>query len=783
MNGTTMPSHILDQHQEEQILEKWCQLNVYEKLIDRTESEHFTLREMPIAVDNLDFDNLAARIHQDIFLKTNLQQNIHVNYKPHWDYCAPGIQQRILNTEPKESPHDILAFRNQYRQYFQTEIKARKRELEALGMFANWKNTTKNLCNRNESKILSSFNKLRAQKQIETDQKLEVWCYNRNTVVDESDFEIRPTEVLSGYVKFPIKIGFEELGSEMFIVVSIKEIWQVVATVAIGVRTDQRYIIAKLNQDTVIIAESDVETNLSGALGGQLQLIRSIGSEQVADCICMHPILTSDIPIVQLSDSNNRDGISHIAPGHNPDHYIIAQAKALPVSSVIDNTGYLNETTHMFYGLKIAESEKIIESELEKRNYLVQTNKSTVPLPYCSMSKCSVIYRLVHKWSLDIDRSVTNKLVNCDQNWEDHPAEDVLWIKEMIQQTPPPLVSSHRSGSIPFPIFQCEKCNAQLSDAKTLKAIRELISRRGNDIWFKLEAEDLLPIQTTCSNCGSRKFYKETTFLSEKFAVIINEINNSDVGKNYPKSINCYFYSSEEFPKWFAQLNLVSIALHKTIPYRKVEMTKINKNFAQLGADREIVDRYPADVARIFAIDEYLNGNSLEQQFQEYQKDYQNISETLQQITFEIKGFNCEQDSHKISNLNELDSQALAHTNTMLSEIDCAYKRQDFGRSWYLLKEFSQTFLRKNYLPQLEDLITTKKSLPVNESTRNVLYHMLIVYLQRIAPIMPFLAEYTYAVLSDQINPTGDTQSSIFLLDWVSQIPIEKISKDQDATA
>ena len=54
MNGTTMPSHILDQHQEEQILEKWCQLNVYEKLIDRTESEHFTLREMPIAVANLD---------------------------------------------------------------------------------------------------------------------------------------------------------------------------------------------------------------------------------------------------------------------------------------------------------------------------------------------------------------------------------------------------------------------------------------------------------------------------------------------------------------------------------------------------------------------------------------------------------------------------------------------------------------------------------------------------------------------------------------------------------
>ena len=763
MNDTAMPNYILDQHLEEQVAEKWKLLNIYEKLMDRTEAERFTLREMPIAVDSLDCDNLAARIHQDIFLKNNLQQNIHVDYKPHWDYCAPSIQQQVLNTEPKES-HDVLAFRNQYKQHFQTAIVTRKQELEALGMFADWKNSTKNLCNRNESKILTSFNKLRAQKQIETDQKLEVWCYNRNTVVDEDDFEIRPTEVLSGYVKFPMKVGFEEFGSSMSIVVSIQEIWQVVATVAIGIRTDQRYFIAKLGKEMVITAESDI-------LEDKLQLIRPIDSEQVAECICMHPILNSDIPIVQLSDANNWDGISHIAPGHDPDHYIIAKTKALPISSVIDNTGYLNEATNMFYGLKIAEAEKIIESELAKRNYLVQTSKSVVQLPYCNMSKCSVIYRLVHKWSLAIDRSVVTKLVNCDQNWEGHPTEETLWIKEMILQTPPPSISSHRNGSIPFPIFQCEKCNTQLSDTKTLKAIRELISRRGNDIWFKLEAEDLLPMETICTSCGSRKFHKETTFLSEKFAVIINEINNSDVGKNYPKSINHYFYCSENFPKWFAQLNLVSIALHKTIPYRRVEMTKINKNFAQLGVDGEIVGRYPADVVRIFAIAESHNGNSVNQQFQACQKDYWYVSETLQQILFIISGLNSKQDSQTLRNFHESDNQVLERTNTWLSEIDFAYVRKDFGLVWCLVKEFSQMYLRENYLAQLEDLIAKNNSSLVSGFTRSLHYQILIAYLQRIAPITPFLTEYTYTKLIDQINPIEAPQLSIFLLDWVSRIP------------
>ena len=765
MNDTVSSNHTLDLHHEERVVAKWTELNMYEKLMNRTDKEQFVLREMPIAIDNLDLDNLGSRIHQDIFLKNKLQQNIHVDYKPHWDYSAPNIQQRIFNTEPQESPHDILAFRNQYRTYFKTEIEARTQELKAFGMFANWKNNTKNLCNRNESKILSSFNKLRTHKQIQTDQKLEVWCDKRNTVIEESDFEIRPIEVSSGYVKFPIKTGFEELGSEISIIVFIKELWQVVATVGIGIRTNQGYCIAKLGQETVIVADSEVFE------GRQLKPLKAIDSKQIEECTCMHPLLTSDIPVIQLSEFNDQQGITHIAPGHNPDHYLIAQTQRLPVSSIIDNTGYLNDTTHMFYGLKISEAEKAIESELAKRNYLVQTNKNTASLPYCKISKNSVIYRLVHKWSLDVDRSIVTKLVNCDQNWEGHSAEDTPWIKEMILQTPPPPISSHRSGSIPFPIFQCEKCNTQLSDAKTLKSIRELISRRGNDIWFKLEAEDLLPKETTCPSCSSKRFQKETTFLSEKFAVIINEINNSDVGKNYPKATNYYFHCSEEFPKWFAQLNLVSIALHKTIPYRKIKIVKTNKNFAQLGIDKNTVDCYPIDVVRIFAITESHSTHSVDQQFQEHQKDYRHISETLQQIASIITSFNSKRDSKKTGNFCESHSQMLDYTNTWLSEIDSAYAHEDFGQTWCLIKKFSQTLLRKNYLPRLEDVRVKKDFSLLNEFIQGPLYQILIVYLQRTAPIAPFLAEYAYSKLIDQINPIGFSQSSIFLLDWLTQIP------------
>ena len=79
--------------------------------------------------------------------------------------------------------------------------------------------------------------------------------------------------------------------------------------------------------------------------------------------------------------------------------------------------------------------------------------------------------------------------------------------------------------------------------------------------------------------------------------------------------------------------------------------------------------------------------------------------------------------------------------------------------------------LRENYLPQLEDLITKNNASLVSGFTRSLHYQILITYLQRIAPITPFLTEYTYTKLIDQINPIEAPQLSIFLLDWVSQIP------------
>ena len=55
-----------------------------------------------------------------------------------------------------------------------------------------------------------------------------------------------------------------------------------VATVGIGIRTNQRYVIAKLGQETVIVAESETFE------GKQLQPSKVIDSKQVAECICMH---------------------------------------------------------------------------------------------------------------------------------------------------------------------------------------------------------------------------------------------------------------------------------------------------------------------------------------------------------------------------------------------------------------------------------------------------------------------------------------------------------------
>ncbi len=788
---------------EERILKIWQETDIYAQFARRAGLPHYILREMPTAIHHFKLDMLKGKIQQDVFLKVNMMRGAGVEYVPHWDYYTSAVERKALNSEHRKGTFDALRFRRQCRREFQHEVARRWQQLHALGIFGDWKSSSKNLEVRDEAKIINVFSRLWALGYLDKDRKLGCWCQKCNTILDEDEIEIRPAQAYSGYVKFPVSIGLEEFGEDVYFLVWLQDLWHLAGSVAIGLKENSQYLIVELGSAVLVLAEEDLSTRFPAGLRTGINLLDTCRVDVLTGCTCAHPFLGTDLPVVAVPDFSQPDGVLnaetmfspptgvvHLTPGHHPYDYQVAQTLQLPAPSVIDDTGHLTQNSEQFCGLEISEVGKFIAFELEKRGYLVYAGHEEVQQPHCWMCDTPTLFRPVQQWSFSLDSNhLRQRVLDSGDYWAHYSPEDRDWIQQTIRDLSDPCVSSRRGWGAPIPIFQCEKCGCQLSDPRIFKAICALVGRRGPNIWFKLNAEDLLPPNTLCPNCDAKEFRKEFTLLDGRFAVLVNAINNSEVKGNNSQPVNVYFFHPNQFHKWFSQFILTSIAIHDATPLN-MELTSVGSNVQSAEVSENWIDKYPKDVLRLLGIHPDFDHPSMEAPIQQCQNEYNTVKRLYAEILSYLENFNPDAHKRALETLFPLDALALSVTNRVLQSVDLAYQQRHFHQAWCVLRDFCQSDLQQFYLPVLKNRFNAAKATREARSGQTALWELSRVLIQRFAPIIPFFAEQTHALIQRRDTASSSSDgvkgecefefSSVFLKDWVSQINAPHIA-DADA--
>ena len=760
---------------EETILELWDDIDIYAQLTQRAESTPYTLREMPTATHHLKLDMLKGKIYQDIFLKVNMMQGLAVKYVPHWNYYTSAVEAKALNREYKDGAFDALRFRRQCRREFQREVEQQQNQLQTLGIFGDWKKG-KSLDSRDEAKIINAFSTLQELGYLNKDQKLGPWCPKCNTVLDVDEMKMHPSPAYSGYVKFPVSIGLEEFGEDVYLLAWIQDLWHLAGSVAIGLQADSKYWIAELSGEILLLADEDISTRFPPDHQASLNLLQTCSVDVLTDCICAHPFLGMNLPIIVIPDLSQHDnalreetmsqpptGVQHLTPGHHPYDYQIAQALQLPVTSVIDDAGRLTEDSEQFCGLEVSDAGKFIAFELEKRGYLISAGFEEVQQPHCWMCDTSALFRSVQQWVFSLDNNrLRERVIGSDEHLTHYSPKDKDWIQQAVRELSPPSVSCHRGWGTPIPIFQCQKCGRELSDSRIVKAIRTLVSRRGADSWFKLDAEDLLPPNTLCHNCDGKEFRKEFTTLDGRFAVLLNAINNLEVKRNDVRPINVYFLYPNQFHKWFAQFILTSIAISDAAPLN-VELAGDRSNGQSVDVNESWLEEYPKDVLRLLCLQPELNSSSMEGPLQQCQHEYDTIQKLCSTILSYLEDF--EPHASSLEPMTKLATQVLSATAEVLQSVDLAYQQRNFYQAWCLLRDFCQSDLQQFFSKQCK----AWKKVEKKRFCQTILSAILYVLIQRFAPIIPFFSEQTYASQPYSTQRQDESELlSVFLESWVS---------------
>ena len=232
-----------------------------------------------------------------------------------------------------------------------------------------------------------------------------------------------------------------------------------------------------------------------------------------------------------------------------------------------------------------------------------------------------------------------------------------------------------------------------------------------------------------------------------------------------------YLEGSDQHRGWFQSTLLTSLTAGHGVPYRAVlthgfvvdeKGRKMSKQLGNVVAPQEVIDKYGADVLRLWVSAEDFRGDvSVSKEILERLKEaYRKIRNTIKFILGNLYDFDPAQGRTAYADMQAVDRYMLYKTAELVKRIDRAYREYDFHIVYHAILDFCIVDLSSFYLDILKDrLYVSKATSTARRSGQTVLYDILVSLVTMLAPVLSFTAEEVWRYMPDKGT------ESIFLTD------------------
>ncbi len=346
-------------------------------------------------------------------------------------------------------------------------------------------------------------------------------------------------------------------------------------------------------------------------------------------------------------------------------------------------------------------------------------------------------------------------------------------IRSMVENRPDWCISRQRVWGVPITVFYCKNCGKIIADKEIFEHIAKLVENYeyGADIWFEKSAKELLPEGYRCPECGSTEFEKEEDILDVWF-----DSGSSHAAVLKPRGIekaDMYLEGSDQHRGWFQSSLLEGVASYGFAPYDSVlthgfildeKGRKMSKSLGNVVAPQEVIDRYGADILRLWTVSEdYTEDIKIgDKVLRAIAEDYRKIRNTLRFLLGNLYDFNPDRDSLKPEELLEFDRWMLSHLQGVVEKVLKHFEEYQFYRAFIELKAFINRELSAVYLDVLKDrLYIYAPASRERRSAQTVLWELLRALTTILAPVLSFTAEEVWQVIRNSIKK--DLPESVFL--------------------
>jgi isoleucyl-tRNA synthetase len=782
---------------EREVLAVWERERTFERLREQNAGGPlFSFVDGPVTANRmvLGVHTAWGRTLKDVFQRYKALRGYHQRYQNGFDcqglWIEVGVERELgLNSKREIEEFGLEEFARRCREVVVNSSKALTEGSIRLGQWMDWGRDYFTFSDTNIEYIWRFLRIVHDQGWLYQGHRSTEWCPRCGTSISAHElhghYEDRVDPSLR--VRFPLADRPHES-----VVVWTTTPWTLPANVAAAVHPDAEYG-RQENGDWVAVALYPDEPYVERRRGADM-----VGWRYTGPFDTLGPGAGVEHRVIAWDEValDTGTGIVHIAPGCGSEDFELSRVHGLAVLQPVDESGRFYPEYGWLHGASTAESAEQIVGDLDERGLLVESSTVEHSYPFCWRCHTPLIFRLADDWFIAVTELRPQLLqANAEVEWT--PAYMGKRMDDWLRNLGDWNISRRRYYGLPLPIYPCACGHLNVIgsrhelEARAVAGLDQLEELRRpwiDEVPIRCEACDadvrrIPEVGDVWLDAGIVPFstlgWQNPTWIPEGYATgAAQGLTTADLPDHsyWEKWFPADWVSEmrEQIRLWFYSQLFMSVVLTGRAPYRKVlgyekmldeHGREMHSSWGNTIDAPDAFERMGADVMRWQYCSQPPDRNLLFG-FGPAQEIRRRLLTLWNSVTFltrygNVAGWEPVWDDLPAGpdegDLQPLDRWLVERTRQLAAEATGAYEHWltvDVTRAFdAFVDDVSNWYIRRS----------RRRFWDGDEVALRTLWHALVTGLRLISPVMPFLSDHLWRVLTESCP---QAPSSVFLAGW-----------------